>query len=106
MDIPSEMSVECARGDIKQAGRYRSLYSDWGLGLGIEIWELSVMGMNYPLVQGDREKEKGTRKRTGDSTMKRAEQGGRNYPKEKERESERRAPEGRMHPQSQEDRVF
>lgn len=37
MDIPSEMSVEHARGDIKQAGRYRSLYSDWGLGLGIEI---------------------------------------------------------------------
>lgn len=73
MNIPSEMSVECARGDIKQAGRYRSLYSDWGLGLGIEIWELSVMGMDYPPVQGDRERRRGPRNRTGDSTMKRAE---------------------------------
>ena len=60
----------------------------------------------YPPVQGDRERRRGPRNRPADATMKRAEQGGGTYQEEAEKEPERRAPEGRMHPQSQEDSVL
>lgn len=35
-----------ASRDIRQADRYMSLCWDWGFGLGIETWELLVIGMD------------------------------------------------------------